>query len=182
MRPRSGTRPTRQDDGNALVLELPSPVPVIRSERAAEVARYFELEAVLPEGATPASGRGLLELLGSMELPDLLLPRPGRLVLLTGPSGSGKSTLLRAIRDAGSSHAPRRWIDLARLRLPDRPLVDCFGTRVSLERVLKELSRVGLAEAWSYLRTPGELSEGQRWRLRLAMGMWRAGRARETAR
>jgi ABC-type ATPase with predicted acetyltransferase domain len=30
---------------------------------------------------------------------------------------------------------------------------------------------VGLAEAWSYLRTPNELSEGQRWRLKLAIAM-----------
>src|SRR5205085_438875 len=36
---------------------------------------------------------------------------------------------------------------------------------------LRSLSRVGLAEVWTYLRTPAELSEGQRWRLRLALAL-----------
>jgi ABC-type ATPase with predicted acetyltransferase domain len=40
---------------------------------------------------------------------------------------------------------------------------------------LEALSRVGLGEVWTYLRTPGELSEGQRWRLRAALGLARAG-------
>jgi ABC-type ATPase with predicted acetyltransferase domain len=42
------------------------------------------------------------------------------------------------------------------------------------------LSRVGLAEAWTYLRTPRELSEGQRWRLKVAIAIANAdARARD---
>ena len=33
------------------------------------------------------------------------------------------------------------------------------------------LGRFGLAEAWTYLRLPHELSDGQRWRLRFAMAL-----------
>ena len=71
-----------------------------------------------------------------------------------------------------------RWMDLQAIELPDTPLVDCFeGTE--LDRTLALLSQVGLAEAWSYLRTPAELSEGQRWRLKLALAI--AGRIRLTS-
>ena len=46
-----------------------------------------------------------------------------------------------------------------------------------LRETLLALARVGLAEAWTYLRTPAELSDGQRWRLRLAVALDRARRA-----
>ncbi len=41
-------------------------------------------------------------------------------------------------------------------------------------RALEALSRVGLAEVWTYLKTPAQLSDGQRWRLRLAIAIARA--------
>jgi hypothetical protein len=44
----------------------------------------------------------------------------------------------------------------------------------SVVAALETLSRVGLGEVWTYLRTPAQLSEGQRWRLRLALGLARA--------
>jgi ABC-type ATPase with predicted acetyltransferase domain len=50
---------------------------------------------------------------------------------------------------------------------------------VPLEEGLRMLSRVGLGEAHSYLLRPSQLSDGQRWRLRLAMAVYRAGRATE---
>ena len=56
---------------------------------------------------------------------------------------------------------------------PDVPLVDCFDD-LEVKDALALLSRVGLGEAWSYLRTLAELSEGQRWRLKLALAMHRA--------
>jgi ABC-type ATPase with predicted acetyltransferase domain len=96
-----------------------------------------------------------------------LLPAPGKIVLITGGSGAGKSTLLRAMQQ---QFADRAWLDLRAIALPERALVDCFPT-MPLERALGLLSRVGLAEAWDYLRTPAQLSEGQRWRLRLALSL-----------
>jgi len=95
----------------------------------------------------------------------------GRIVLITGPSGAGKSSLLCHI---GSRYDQRLWIDLAGVRLPDRAVVDCFPRDVPLEHVLAALGRVGLGEVWTYLRTPRQLSEGQRWRLRLALALHRA--------
>jgi hypothetical protein len=147
--------------------EIPelSPLPSIRSDRAATIAKWFGIENQLPRATTstlPASrtDRALLR---------SLLPKPGQITFFTGASGAGKSSMLRELR---SLRTPKtRWIDLATdIHLPDKPLVDCFRG-AELDRTLALLSHVGLAEAWSYLRTPSELSEGQRWRLKLALAM-----------
>jgi ABC-type ATPase with predicted acetyltransferase domain len=50
-----------------------------------------------------------------------------------------------------------------------------------LRNALGLLARVGLGEAWTYLRTPRELSEGQRWRFRLAIALHEASRGVATA-
>ncbi|MEA2711228.1 MAG: hypothetical protein QOF78_3829 [Phycisphaerales bacterium] len=138
----------------------------IRSERAAQVARWFGLDRhpsrdARSNDAKPASG-------GRASV-EKLAPRlqPGTITLIAGPSGAGKSTLLRATRDA---HRARRWIELSELAAPDAPLVDCFND-LPLRAALELLARVGLGEAWTYLRTPDELSEGQRWRFRLALAL-----------
>jgi ABC-type ATPase with predicted acetyltransferase domain len=99
-----------------------------------------------------------------------LLPRAGGIALITGPSGSGKSTLLRALRSLARG---RRWIDISAIRLPRRPVVECFP-RLPPDQALTLLSRVGLAEAQCCIRTPTALSDGQRWRLRLALALHHA--------
>jgi ABC-type ATPase with predicted acetyltransferase domain len=142
----------------------PFPTPPIRSPRAAEVARLFGLRApavTTPSSTDPADARSIL-------------PPPGTITLVTGPSGSGKSSLLRAAR-AASQPTGVRWLDLDRVRPPDVPLVDAFDG-LALNDALDLLARVGLAEAWTWLRTPAELSAGQRWRLRLALGLHRSRR------
>lgn len=98
---------------------------------------------------------------------------PSEVVFITGPSGSGKSTLLRLIDQAVAARDDAKVLHFDRLpALPDRPLVDCFGD-APLERVLRWLSLAGLNDAFVMLRRPAELSDGQRYRLRLAqvMGM-----------
>jgi ABC-type ATPase with predicted acetyltransferase domain len=95
--------------------------------------------------------------------------RPGTITLITGASGSGKTTLLRELR---SKSRARAWLDVATIKLPDIPVVDCFNSDELVE-VLMTLGRVGLGEVWTYLRKPSQLSEGQRWRLRLALALWR---------
>jgi ABC-type ATPase with predicted acetyltransferase domain len=95
------------------------------------------------------------------------LARPGCIVLISGASGSGKSLLLRRIR---SRLAHRVVVSLDSIELPDRALVECFREQ-SLDATLSILSRLGLAEAWSYFRRPKYLSEGQRWRAKLATAL-----------
>jgi ABC-type ATPase with predicted acetyltransferase domain len=143
----------------------------IRSERAAMVARLFGLSGIGIRGSGFGK-EGKRRARRSYPNPETRSPIPdlpaGTITLLTGPSGAGKSMLLRAIRARQDPSRP--WIDLPQLSAPDLPLVDCFG-EADLRGVLELLARVGLSEAWSYLRTPAELSEGQRWRLKLAMAL-----------
>ena len=141
----------------------------IRTPRAAQVARWFRLPRYSAERAAAAAARGAYAALEAAPIPRLL---PGTVTLLTGPSGAGKSSLLRQTRQMLSIEEPARpWIDLATLPLPDDlPLVDCFED-LPLRDTLQLLGRVGLGEAWSYLRPPTQLSDGQRWRFRLARGL-----------
>ncbi|MEX0777922.1 MAG: ATP-binding cassette domain-containing protein [Phycisphaeraceae bacterium] len=99
--------------------------------------------------------------------PTTLTLQGGQVVFITGASGGGKSTLLRLIADAATArHA--KVIRFDELAPPaDRPLIDGFADR-PLEEVTALLSLAGLNDAWVMLRTPAELSDGQRYRLRLA--------------
>src|SRR4051812_9213482 len=93
--------------------------------------------------------------------------RPGDLVLFTGPSGSGKSSLLQAVGEQ------LRAVDAFALALPDVPLIDALPG--SVEDRLATLAACGLSEARLLLRTPAELSEGQRYRFRLCYGFAQCG-------
>jgi ABC-type ATPase with predicted acetyltransferase domain len=142
------------------------PRPIVQSNRAAQIAQWFGLTGhhrERPRDDDTDSSEQLRI--------DQLVPRDGEIALITGPSGSGKSSLLGKIRMDPLIAASCDLIDLDALMLPPRPVVDCFDPQFSLKQVLSMLSRVGLAEAWTYLRTPNELSEGQRWRLKVAIGI-----------
>lgn len=94
---------------------------------------------------------------------NLDLPiQPGDVVLFTGASGSGKSSLLRAA--AGQLPGV---LNIDALDLGDRILVD--GLQLPAEETFPLLTSCGLGEARLMLRTPMELSDGQRNRYRLAM-------------
>lgn len=93
--------------------------------------------------------------------------RPGDIVYLTGPSGAGKSVLLRELQrcvPAGEA------VNLADIDLPpDRTVVDCFAQDVIA--TLRTLSTVGLSDVFSLLNRPGWLSDGQKYRFRLARAL-----------
>lgn len=90
-------------------------------------------------------------------------------VFITGPSGGGKSTVLSLIA-AQCSRQGAMVIDFNSLPpLADVPLVDVFD--LPLQRATALLAAAGLGDAFVMLRKPSELSDGQRYRLRLAQAM-----------
>ncbi len=96
---------------------------------------------------------------------------PGKIVFITGSSGGGKSTLLRLIREQLSNDDAAHVLCFDQLPpVDDRPLVDCFPNR-PLDQTLRLLSLAGLNDAFVMLRKPSQLSDGQRYRLRLAQAM-----------
>ncbi|MCC6680054.1 MAG: ATP-binding cassette domain-containing protein [Phycisphaeraceae bacterium] len=102
--------------------------------------------------------------------PTQLVLRPGEVVFITGPSGSGKSTLLRLIRQQLADNECVTLIDFNDLpALGDVALVDTLS--LTLDDSLRLLSLAGLNDAFVMLRSPSQLSDGQRYRLRLAQIM-----------
>ena len=88
---------------------------------------------------------------------------PCDVVYITGDSGSGKSVLLHAVKaDLGEDA-----VDVADVQFDmDRPLVETVGS--SVEEAIELLSRVGLNDAFLFLRSYRQLSDGQRYRYRIA--------------
>jgi ABC-type ATPase with predicted acetyltransferase domain len=92
---------------------------------------------------------------------------PGDIVYLTGPSGSGKSVLLGELETAVPES---ERINLATIALPtSRMVIDCFESDIVTS--LKTLSVVGLSEVFAVLNRPSHLSEGQKYRFRLAQAL-----------
>ncbi len=144
------------------------------STRADIVARWFGVDREFARKSHPTT---------RTTAPPPLRLRAGQIILLTGPSGSGKSTFLKRLRRKHSRRSA--WIDLQHVQLPRGALVidvmaeaQCGDNdndnESTIVAALEALSRVGLGEVWTYLRTPDQLSEGQRWRLRLALVLARA--------
>ena len=89
----------------------------------------------------------------------------GDVVYITGQSGSGKTVLLKQCETALQLDN-QVVMNIDDVQLEDVPLVDQVGH--TTKEALMILSRVGLNDAYLFIRKPSELSDGQRYRLRLA--------------
>lgn len=88
---------------------------------------------------------------------------PRDVVYITGDSGSGKSVLLKAIRADLGSEA----LDLSEVQIDtEKPIIETIGA--TIEQAIELLSKVGLNDAFLFLRKYTHLSDGQRFRYRLA--------------
>jgi len=92
---------------------------------------------------------------------------PKDIVYITGESGSGKSILLKALEED-----IKHDMGLAAINIDDvkpvlgEPIIDTVGE--TFEEGLKLLSRVGLNDAFLFLRSYEQLSDGQKYRYKIA--------------
>ena len=89
----------------------------------------------------------------------------GDVVYITGQSGGGKSVLLRDLQvqmaELGDS-----VVNLDAITFTDEPLIDQIGK--DAKDAIRLLGVAGIQDAYLYCRRPSELSDGQRYRFRLA--------------
>ena len=92
---------------------------------------------------------------------------PTDIVYITGDSGSGKSVLLKALERDIRHDMGLSCINIADIKPePNKPLIETVGK--SLDEALELLSRVGLNDAFLFLRTYEQLSDGQKYRYKIA--------------
>ncbi len=138
--------------GDTFVIDKRFTTSVARSQRVVEVAEAFGL------------GLDDTEFVIFDQL-EIKVPQ-GSVVYITGQSGSGKSLLLKDLesqfRDRGKA-----VVNIDQVALdPERALIDQIGADNA--DGLRLLSLAGLNDAYLFIRRPQELSDGQRYRFRLA--------------
>ena len=92
---------------------------------------------------------------------------PGDVVFVTGPSGAGKSVLLGELYNKIAEGEKIRLGDIELSQ--DKTVIDCIGG--DLLSAIKVLSVAGLNDVVTILQKPAHLSEGQKWRFRLAVAL-----------
>lgn len=90
--------------------------------------------------------------------------KDGDVVYITGQSGSGKSLLLKDL--ARQISEEQEVADIDKVELQEIPLIDQVGENT--DEAIKILSMAGLNDAYLLIRKPSELSDGQRYRFRIA--------------
>jgi ABC-type ATPase with predicted acetyltransferase domain len=92
----------------------------------------------------------------------------GDIVYITGPSGAGKSVLLREMQTVVPDDDK---IVIEQIALPaNKPAIDCIGGSGTID-ALSILSYAGLSDVFCMLNAPANLSEGQKYRFRLACAL-----------
>lgn len=90
----------------------------------------------------------------------------GDVVYITGESGGGKSTLLRELANQ-MAESGLKVADIDKIELEDKPICELLGA--DLNEALRLLGIAGINDANLYIQSPRVLSDGQRYRLKLAM-------------
>ena len=149
---------------------------VEKTENVLAVAEMFGLEI----GSGDQGGGSQYVVLDDVEVRI----EPGWVVYITGGSGTGKTTILQLLKekmgvpeleDIDETLCSEEVIDLSEVEIDgSSALVDCFEG--SFDETMGWLSLAGLSEATALIRSPRELSEGQRYRFRLALAMARQPR------
>ena len=92
---------------------------------------------------------------------------PTDIVYITGDSGSGKSILLKTLEKDIRQNLGLKCINITKIKTEqNKPLIETIGK--SLEEALELLSRVGLNDAFLLLRSYEQLSDGQKYRYKIA--------------
>jgi len=93
--------------------------------------------------------------------------KPSDIVYITGDSGSGKSILLKALEKDIKQNTQTTVINIEDIT-PDtnKPLIETTGK--TLQQALELLSKTGLNDAFLFLRTYNQLSDGQKYRYKIA--------------
>jgi ABC-type ATPase with predicted acetyltransferase domain len=159
--------------------------PIILEESIPVFLPTLELSAVYKP--TPAFSPRILEVERQFSLGEIaeeftvfkdfkLEFNDGDVIYITGESGGGKSTLLKAFKKL---YEPQ-CIDMNEVKPADEEvLADSIGD--DLNEALYLLNNVGLGEAWLFIRRYGELSDGQKYRYRLAKSIYLAKKHRVKA-
>lgn len=91
----------------------------------------------------------------------------GDIIYITGSSGAGKTVLLRELEKLIPA---RERVNINEIDLPaDKTVIDCISG--DFIQGLRILSTAGLNDVFCVLNTPANLSDGQKYRFRLAMAM-----------
>lgn len=90
----------------------------------------------------------------------------GDVVYITGQSGSGKSLLLRELAAQMRGITGLSVVDIDQIEMDERPLIEQVGKNMAdANRIL---AIAGINDAYLLIRSPNQLSDGQKYRLALA--------------
>lgn len=137
---------------NTYIIDKRFTTRVDRSDRILEVAESFGI------------GLEEKEFIVFDSLP--LEVKQGDVVYITGQSGSGKSLLLKDL-DRQMRERGKKVVNLDQIELDNtKPLIDQIGKDTN--DAIRLLGSAGINDAYLFVRKPSELSDGQRYRFRLA--------------
>ena len=137
---------------NTYIIDKRFTTRVDRSDRILEVAESFGI------------GLEEKEFIVFDNLP--LEVKQGDVVYITGQSGSGKSLLLKDL-DRQMRERGKKVVNLDQIELDNtKPLIDQIGKDTN--DAIRLLGSAGINDAYLFVRKPSELSDGQRYRFRLA--------------